>query len=1411
MTQSSEFSRLIRIVDEGTRVTESNSDAKTNYNEFDTHQQRDGILPHSDNQNDQKEGLIINVSGKSGAMQHLSFGAFSSMAGHIKDETSIDIYNPDYVHTFESEGTMDMFCDPTEKFIYLCKGKTLVQVNLHTGANVKEISLPIQSSSDLTYLFDLGSGTLFIGTTSGEVHRFDVLKEESLGSFKPFNGNGKIVFKLADYGKMFAIQKNSNVLASWDADDFSGPQIINVDDSLQFTCVEYSDDFDITFLATNKGKVEVLNGKDSRRLTASDHMYPVDSMAIINDGTNLVACCEKRVAIWNLPKLPLIHEISIDTTRIYHISVLTRNIAAVRTNQSPLELWSTHEFEKSFHIRNYTEESDDQKLREFKNFTFLPHSKQLVEILKSTSCITGARLIKHQIANYNCSDDIPYFESPKPITDFKTSRMFTHQWVDKVPMSGLKTVKIDLEPFQLEYRFHGFQKDGLARLILRKFNDLQYIDQTPIIEQFIDLDYKMIVDFVIVQEQPPRFMLIQRKRDVVTAREKTSIKFISIPDLLVEDRDDTSLDFIITQVFIDQKSNRLFLGDMKGNLHRYMIEEKQWAINFGYHFEAIKHIEKSESKQYIFSCCNENVIKIWKMESLELVRYIALDFNISRLLINDGALMLAACHSSGLCDPCQKKEDTKKEIVRRQHNPNFLISRMKTEGISGLEREMADEEKESGVDIYEDPVTNCEHSHRVNQLWSFKFFEPVTSPDLSPQFSLLDFELRKDNISHTFSFFKKLNNRFVNSDLLLLQALKFWKLSFEEKLYIQQCFKIGINDNNFKNCFKSLRNIYDNSYTLQKYFNAYLAAAVREDYNAFGVLLEEETYVPYTFHPDQLSPLEYLVHAQESEFLKNALRILQKKEQQTVLNIKIVEFLQKVDAIFCIEFLVSNVRIVKRFDVLAVKDKNDYQHSYKGQEVDKIGFYEEYSIVQQPFKSFLKETYRKFDAKSPTENKREIVIYDLNLYWDFRNSTPSSLSFLESFSKAASDRFVTSPFAHLVKSKWNEKKYSFFYRAFLQLLHLAFYFWYMSNTYQPAAFFIDVTILGLIVIYEFWSFVCGPLRYLRDGWNLLDLANIGTSTALLVHKFELNGIDSTDTFRALALISLLANIWRAFAYFRFIPKMAHVTQMAMGILKKVISILIVMLYFGVCLSVVYCLASSVESRPEIKGIIDMNFALIMGNVPKIANEKTGEKLPFTVLQIIIVTLSSYLLPIFFMNYIIAKLSATYSELEKRQLALSLRELASSLFENESMVKGFNWITNRQPHESKGFVFLAVDAEHVKDLAIDGSEAEHYLEVANNVTRESKRAQNILNTGIASITERMKKGEDEFMALYNELEGAIAGSGRQLNTSTSRGSGMLNVDSQSRRNLNSSGLGRRSGRKEKVSNQNSSQDKSLNAR
>jgi hypothetical protein len=1405
-------------VDEGTRTTESQANAKNNHSDFGTSQQRDTILGHSSNHDSQKDGLIVSVTGKSGAVQQLSFGSYSSLAGNIKDETSIDIYNPDFVHSFESDGTVDMFCDATEKFIYLCKGNVLTQVNFHTGEKLKDITLPVNASADMTYLFDAGSNTLFTGSTSGEVNRYDTMKEESLGSFKPFNGSGKLVFKLADYGKIFAIQQNSGVLASWDADDFSGPQVNNVDNGLQFTCVDYSDEYDITFLATNKGKVEVLNGKDSKRLTASDHMYPVDSMAIINDGTNLVACCEKRIAIWNIPKLPLIQEIALDTTRIYHISVLTRNIAAVRTSESPLELWSTYDFAKYFEIRNYEQESDEQKLRDFKNFCFLPRTKQLVEVLKNGPSTAGVKFIKHQIANYNCSEDINYFESPKPIIDFKTSRLFTQQWIDKCPISGLKTAKIDLETFQLEYRYQGFQKDGLARLILRRFNDQQYTDKTPVIDQYIDLDYKMLVDFTIVQKQPPRFMLIQRKRDAATAREKTSIKFISIPNLLEEeDRDNTALDHIITQALIDQKTNRLFLGDIKGNLHRYMIEEKKWDINFGFHFEAIKHIEKSEEKQYLFSCCNENVIKIWQMESLELVRYIALDFKISRLLINDGARMLAACRSTGLCAPCDKKERTKKDIIRWQNNPNLIISRMKTEGPNGLdnnttnssEQEKLRIEEEAAVDIYEDPITNCDHSHRVEQLWSFKYFEPVTSPELSPQFSLLDFEIRKDSISNTFSFFKKLNNRFVVSDLVLLQALRFWKLSVEEKLYIKHCFKIGVNDNNFTHCFKSLRNIYDNSFTLQKYFNAYLAAAVREDYNAFGVLLEDETYVPYQFHPDQLSPLEYLVHAQASEFLKNALRILQKKEQQAVLNITIVEFLQKVDAIFCIEFLVSNVRVVKRFDVLALKDKNDYRSSHKGQEVDKIGFYEEYSIVQQPFKSFLKETYRKFESKSPSENKREIVIYDLNLYWDFRNSTKSSLSFLESFSKAASDRFITSPFAHLVKSKWNEKKYSFFYRAFLQLLHLVFYFWYMSNNHRPGGFFIDIIVLGLIVIYEFWNLVCGPIRYLKDVWNWFDLANIGTSTALLVHKFKHDGVDPSDNFKTLVLISLLANIWRAFAYFRFIPKMAHVTQMAMGMLKKVMSIVIVVVYFGICLSVVYTLASTDEFAPSISGALDANFLLIMGNVPEVINKESGEKKPYSILQIIIIGLSSYLLPIFFMNYLIAKLSATYAELEKRQLALSLRELASSLFENESMVKGFNWITGNPNNESKNFIFLAVDAERVNDLTSDGSEAQHFVEVTNNVTRESKRAQNILRTGITSMQDRMKKGENEFMALYNELEGAIAGSGRQLNNSSSNGSGKLNFDSEKRRNPDGSGPSRRSRKKNKDLNQDTTIDKSRN--
>lgn len=466
------------------------------------------------------------------------------------------------------------------------------------------------------------------------------------------------------------------------------------------------------------------------------------------------------------------------------------------------------------------------------------------------------------------------------------------------------------------------------------------------------------------------------------------------------------------------------------------------------------------------------------------------------------------------------------------------------------------------------------------------------------------------------------------------------------------------------NNFKSLRLTYESSNFLKNYFNIYFAAA-RSGLDSLLPQLYEVDQIPYPAHSNQISPINLLA-AMDSVHLKPWIEYVQKQEIPIMMDQSTIQNLMSLIPAFSFSLMLQSIKPLSNFDT-------------NGNKINKVGHFKDpITIIQKQSNVFDLQTY---DAIPKVNNGRFISMdfYDMGMQWDFTDVTETSQLFLELYSACNSDEFVLSPYRHIIESKWHRYFPVILIHAMFHWTHVVLYCLCMANTSISSLFVADFIILGVIIFHEVISLFAYPKYYIRSKWNYLDWFNICSSIAFLIVAQSEEDYSANDGYRIMQVISLLGVIFRGFTLFKVFTEFAVITRMTYAMLSNTYSVFFMIIYFVACWSVP--LAKSKPGSTFADSII-INYNLIFGSIPELKELEYFE--------IILVIIASILLPIFFINFLIAKLSSTYSEMESRQKVLILKEMASSLAELEFLEALMKKIFGHRPAVRSGFVYIVAD-------------------------------------------------------------------------------------------------------------------------
>ncbi len=155
-----------------------------------------------------------------------------------------------------------------------------------------------------------------------------------------------------------------------------------------------------------------------------------------------------------------------------------------------------------------------------------------------------------------------------------------------------------------------------------------------------------------------------------------------------------------------------------------------------------------------------------------------------------------------------------------------------------------------------------------------------------------------------------------------------------------------------------------------------------------------------------------------------------------------------------------------------------------------------------------------------------------------------------------------------------------------------------------------------------------------------------------------------------------------------------------------------------------------------------SYLLIFGNVPDSLST-------YNTLHTIAVVAGSFLLPIFFINFLIAKLTNAYEDVEERQRPIAMRESAELLWEYEKMIRYVLKTIGTSKQSSPGYVFLIVNSEEDKER-LSFTKSSDYKKISKELRKSSKLQSNQIEESHKQLMEEIGQNNSQINSLGVEL-------------------------------------------------------------
>ena len=300
---------------------------------------------------------------------------------------------------------------------------------------------------------------------------------------------------------------------------------------------------------------------------------------------------------------------------------------------------------------------------------------------------------------------------------------------------------------------------------------------------------------------------------------------------------------------------------------------------------------------------------------------------------------------------------------------------------------------------------------------------------------------------------------------------------------------------------------------------------------------------------------------------------------------------------------------------------------------------------------------------------------------------------------------------------------------------------------------VSISCLTWMVFYEIWKLVAIGWEYFQNVWHIFDLVNYLLCYVLLNVKRHdgLKYTEITEVFKWFLFISISAVSARGFSYFKFLPYITHVPRMTLSMLRDSFGILILLVYFLVIIAIIH---SQMSDSFDVGQAFNLQYNILTGNVPSIISTEKATRQ-----QNILTFVSSILLPIFLINFLIAKFTSIYEQCDAKHKVIEQQELAGSIREIEIMVSFVGKLFGHEVADHKGHMYLSVDKQVANDLANTEEEIQQFKKIGQRIKGESGKIQNKIIKVMSDVEASYQLKHDIQIKKLNELK-EIVSSGSQ---------------------------------------------------
>ena len=819
-----------------------------------------------------------------------------------------------------------------------------------------------------------------------------------------------------------------------------------------------------------------------------------------------------------------------------------------------------------------------------------------------------------------------------------------------------------------------------------------------------------------------RILEFGKKKNILIYNDgKNKIIILDLKNQIIFKEIDLRKDQEIKCLKLSKDEKNIYTGGKNCTIKIHNIEKINFSETLGFHEKPITCFEISKNGKILFSSSKDKKIKIWDLEKKNLIKILVYHKNkINCLKLSKNEKYL---YSGG--SDCKiiiwdvKNKFFKKELGNHNGNVNCLeiLSDEKLLFSGGEDHkiklwDLVNNEFLGIFGSYEGSITFLKFSE------DFKSFFVGGKDKCLKIYKFMKKKNNFENYKDSFAEFNNLNSNFKFENNIFLGGNKSRKnmgrvnmflrggggikssisniftevdfdmtckdLPFIEKFYFNQLIHDDLNEKIFCSLIKSIYRFNKFSDIVLKFFHPITIAIFFEFLEGLKMICNKKLFKYPQFNDScQISPIILALKIKNNEIIKVLFDFLKKKQNITHLSYREMKFLLKNDYPQIDNLLINQCKKLKKF----------YQSDKYIPSQTRLNKILLFSSFYQGFReSYLKKIIKNEHKKN---NLRETSFYSFKFLFDFSFGSNNSKLFLKKYRNSRNKKFILSPFKHIVNYKWKRIKKYILLLSIIFWLHNIFYSLFLINSENIIFLIIDIILILFLSFYEILSLILNPKFYFSKSINYINITVLTSNslTIILTKFYDQKYIENTPYFlNYIQILSLLLVNIRGFIHLRVFDQFRHLINMIIGVTKSTLTILVVLIYFIFASAVMY-----MKTRNEFYFFeaIKLNFLFLFGNLPK-DSDKFNYDFSVWMLNFFVGIVTSLIL----VNFLIARMSGKYQDMELKQTIISLKEKVSLILEIEIFISSLTRTKEKIQNLNYTYLFIACVENNHRDRVLN---------------------------------------------------------------------------------------------------------------